>query len=69
MRRVSVEEFRKNFNVYYRLAEFENIVLTCSGEDFVEVMLFRKNEEEKIKITSIHPDGKEVLLKLFGNLG
>lgn len=68
MRRVSIEDFRKNFDLYFRMAEFENIILTDKGEDFVEVLLYRKNEVEKVKITSMHPNGRMVLLKLLSNL-
>jgi hypothetical protein len=67
MRRVSIEDFRKNFDVYFRMAEFENIILTNEGEDFVEILLYRKNEVEKVKITSLHPNGRMVLLKLLSS--
>ena len=69
MKRVSIEDFHKNFDVYFRMAEFENIILTDNGEDFVEVLLYRKNEEEKVKLTSLHPNGRQVLLKLLASLG
>ena len=66
MKRISIQEFKQNFDIYFRLAEFENLIITDGDIDLVEILLFRKNNNEKIKITTLNSNGRKVLAIILG---
>lgn len=68
MRRITISEFRDQFDECCHITEHEKLIITENGCDLLNIVFLTKNGQEVVKITSLSNNRRKILKLLFSVL-